>query len=130
METLNLGIEMPLGADFDLVIGIFGITGAVDLTGYQFLGEMKTSTDPDADVVAEFDFTISDQVLKKGQVLMSLSTDAQETVVTSISSSLYRQRLTTPFTFDVKMKDTSGTISRIIQGLIYASPDVTQEVFS
>lgn len=130
METLNLGIVLDQGADFSLVIGIFNESGPVDITGYDFLGEMRKSTSPTSQVVAEFDFTILDQTTNTGQVRWFLPESESADIVTSVSSALQPNRETTPFVFDVKMKDTSSTISRIIQGLVYVSPQATLESFS
>jgi hypothetical protein len=132
MKTLNLGIEMDAGTDFSLVIGISGDSGPIDLTGYSFLSEMRSTTDPTAPVVAEFDFTILDQATNQGQVKMSLplAEDSESEITTSIANPLVNCRLKTPFLFDVKMKDTAGNVSRPIQGIIYVCPEATQEVFS
>ena len=122
---------MNQGTDFSLVIGIFNVSGAVDITGYQFLGQMRQSTDPAVDSpIAEFVFSILNQTTNTGQVQWTLSEAAIDAVVTSIATSLEPNRLTTPFIFDIKMKDTSGNISRIIQGLIEVSPQATMEEFS
>lgn len=132
MTPLNLGIELDQGADFSLVIGIAGENGPVDLSGYSFKSEMRTSTDPDAEVVAEFQFQILDQVSKKGQVRWYLPEvdDDEEAIPTSVSYALEKARRTTPFVFDVKMKDTANIITRIIQGIVYVSPQATQEAFT
>lgn len=130
MKTRNLGIVLDQGSDFSLVIRISGDTGPIDITGYQFLSEMRQSTDPTSDVVANFSFTILDQVTNKGQVKWYLPEAGGEDVVTSIATPLTQLRQTTAFVFDVKMKDTAGTISRIIQGLMYVSPEATQELFT
>lgn len=133
MKTRNLGIVMDQGADFSLVIGIFGDLGAIDITGYAFKSQMRKTTEianPVADPVAEFSFEILDQVTNKGQVRWFLSkTDIAE-IVASVATPLVNQRLTTPFLFDVKMKDTAGSVSRPIQGIIYLSPEATEEAFS
>lgn len=130
MATLNLGIVLDQGADFSLVIGIFDESGPVNLTGYAFKSEMRTSTSPLAPVIAEFDFTILDQTTNKGQVRWYLPESQSEAIITSVSTALQPARLTTSFVFDVKMKDSANQISRIIQGLIFVSPQATQESFS
>lgn len=79
---------------------------------------------------AEFEFTILDQVTNKGQVKWFLPQDQVDTIVSSVSDDLRRQRLKTPYVFDVKMKDTSSGVSRILEGIVYVSPQATQEVFT
>lgn len=129
MKTLNLGIVLDQGSDFSLVIGISGRCGPIDITGYSFLGEMKSSTDPDAATVAEFQFKILDQGPMQGRVKWFMSAETTLGILTSVSNSLQTKRLATPFVYDIKMKDTAGTVSRIIQGIAYVSPEATQEVF-
>lgn len=129
MKTMNLGLQIDQGADFNVIIRVDDMAGAVDLTGYSFLGEMKYSTDPTSAVIAEFDFTIQNQYYQMGQVLMSVPAATIEEIITSTSGPLQKNRRVTPYVFDVKMQDTSGKISRIIQGIAYVSPQATQENF-
>lgn len=129
-KSLNIGIEMDQGADFNVVIGIFGDCAPIDITGYSFLGEMRSNTSQSSLIVAEFNFDILDQALYPGQVQMSLPAAITVELETSVTDPLQKMRLTTPFVFDVKMKDGEGTIGRIIQGIVYVSPQATQEVFS
>lgn len=247
MKTLNVGVVMDQGADFNLVIGVRGVSGPIDLTGYSFLGDMRLSTDPTSPVAggvaasgkitltanpapadtltingivitfvaatpvgnqvligstvtmtacnllqflklsvnpslvlatyvlmwpgdvtkpvinvtaaavgvagnaftlaavsasitvsaatllggiepARFIFTILDQALKKGQVKWFLPLAIVNTIAASVSNDLQTQRLKTPYVFDIKMKDTAGAVTRIIQGIVYLSPQSTQEV--
>lgn len=130
MKTRNLGIILDQGTDFNLVIGISGSNGPIDITGYEFLSEMKATTDPESPVVAEFEFTILNQTTNKGQLKWFLDEVTAAEILTSVATPLYSKRQTTPFVFDVKMKDTSDTIRRIIQGIIYVSPQATQEDFT
>ncbi len=246
MKALNVGLVMDQGADFNLVVQInntvAGVSAPIDITGYEFVGEMRLSTSPsvpiaggvkasgaitfttnpspgdtltingtvitfvaatpgadevligtsledtvislfalllastDANIVqagyaiistnlsivvtftvvglvgnaftlaissagntvsaatllggidpAEFVFTILDQVTNTGQVQMSLPQAQVDTIATSVSGDLNVARLKTPYIFDVKMKDTSGLKSRIMQGIVYVSPQATQE---
>lgn len=129
MKTLNLGIVLDQGADFSLVIGIFGDTDPIDITGYAFKSQMRVSTDPASTVVAEFAFEILNQTTNKGQVRWYLPEAQSLAIVTSVANALENSRQTTPFIFDVKMKDVAGTISRIIQGIVQVSPQATQEEF-
>lgn len=130
MKTKNIGIVIDQGTPFSLVIGISDGSGPIDITGYQFLGQMRKSTDPTVtEAVAEFIFTILNQTTNKGQVQWSLDEESIEDIITSIATPLVLQRTTTPFIYDVKMKDTSGNINRIIQGIAQVSPQATQEPF-
>jgi hypothetical protein len=128
--TLNIGIEMDQGADFALTIGVYGEGGPLDLTGYSFLSEMKSSTNPATTAVATFQFTLLDQAAQKGKVQMTMSQATINAIVTSLAVPLTQKRLTTPFLFDVKMKDTLGKSKRIIKGLIFISPQATERDFT
>lgn len=131
IPTLNLGIEIDQDADFNAIIGISSQSGAVDLTDYEFLGDIAADTNPNTPPSASFIFTVLNQVTNKGQVKMSLPALANNVgeITTSIATPLVPKRQTTRFVFDVKMKDTLGTITRIIQGVVYLSPEATQEDF-
>lgn len=130
MKTRNLGIILDQGADFDVIIGIFGDSGAIDISGYDFLSEIKKDTVPDSETIAEFEFEILNQTTNKGQVRWFLTEAASAEIITSVATPLTQQRETTPFIYDVKMKDTSDKVSRIIQGIVYVSPQATQEAFT
>lgn len=131
MKTRNLGINIDQNTDFVMILMFHGDDGPIDVTGYQFKSEMRATTDPNSPVVATFQFTILDQLNSKGQVkwfLPAASNDLAH-VKTSVATPLIQLRQTTPFVYDIKMKDTAGTITRIIQGIAYVSPEATQEVF-
>lgn len=134
MQTRNIGIVLNQGSSFNLIISICG-PGQVptNLTGYSFLGQIRQSSDPAVMTpVAEFVFTILDQTepATLGQVDWSLSLEAIDAIVTSIANPLVNNRLTTPFIYDVKMLDTLGNASRIIQGIAEVSPQATLESFT
>jgi hypothetical protein len=134
MNTLQLGIVLNQNTDFSLVILIKDQDGPIDITGYQFKGQMRASTDPSSPVVAEFVFTIQDQTMEAtlGQVLWSLpaADSAEGDITTSFATPLVFPRQKTPFIFDVKMMDTTSKITRIVEGVVYVSPEATQESFS
>lgn len=134
MQTRNIGIVLNQGSSFSLTISIFG-PGQVptNLTGYSFLGQIRQSTDPTViNPVAEFVFTILDQSVEDniGKVQWELGLTAIDAIITSVASPLVINRLTTPFLYDVKMLDTLGNVSRIIQGIAEVSPQATQEAFT
>ena len=129
MGTRNLGILLNQGDDFNTVIQISGVSGPINISGYTFKGEMRASTALDSPVVAEFVFDILNQTSNEGQVGWSLPNSITSAIVTSISEPLQPMRQTTQFVFDVKMEDTIGNVTRIIQGIMYVSPQVTMEGF-
>lgn len=107
------------------VVGVAGnaFTLAISSVGNTVSGATLTGgLDP-----AEFAFTILDQVTNTGQVKMSLPQVQVDTISASVSGGLNVKRLLTPYVYDVKMKDTSAKQSRILEGLVYVSPQATQE---
>ena len=134
MQTKKLGIEINQNTDFYLVIQLNGQDGPLDLTGYQLLGQVRDNTGPTSQLIAEFVFTILDQTMPEtlGQVAWSLpvANDGESEITTSTAFALVKKRQQTPFVYDVKMKDTSGKVSRIVEGLVYVSPEATQEAFT
>lgn len=104
-----------VGNAFTLVVTSASIT----VSGATLLGGINA---------ASFIFTILDQVANKGKVQMSLPSTIIATIAASVSNDLQTMRLKTPFVFDVKMKDTINTVSRIVEGIIYLSPQATQGV--
>lgn len=128
-QTRQLGVEFGQGEDFVCILTISDANGPIDLTGYHFLGEMKPDTDPATLVAAEFVFAILNQTTNKGQVKWSLPASVTAAIPVSVAGAETKKRLTTPYAFDVKMKDVAGTISRIVEGVVYVSPEVTLEAF-
>jgi hypothetical protein len=117
---------MEQGDDFAIVLRLSDSAGPMNIEDYEFFGEMKSTTG-EAMPVAEFTFAILDQVALKGQVKMSLASGDTEALIASIANAETKSRLTTPYLFDVKMKDTHDVITRILEGVVYLSPQVTQE---
>lgn len=134
MKTLNIGIIIEQGTDFSLVIGVYQPSALgplpVDLTGYQFRGQVKENSNADSEVIAEFDFAVSNQTTNRGQVVMSLTNEITSMIPTTVISGEQPNRLRTPYVFDVKMLDTSSKITRPLQGVIEMSPEVTAEEFT
>jgi hypothetical protein len=130
MVPLNLGIEIDQGSDFNVIIGVTGDCGPLDLTGYLFRGQLSISTDQTITPSASFVFTVLNQSTNMGQVQCSLSASVTSELTASVSNNLQTQRLDTPYVFDIEMKDTNNLITRIIEGIVYVSPQATQEAFS
>lgn len=124
MKTLNVNVWLNQGADFSVIIRIL-CDPPPDLTGYQFKSQIRLSSG--SDVVAEFDFELRDQVLYPGEVYWKLSAADSEAIAAFIIGPNPPCRPTTPYVFDIKMIDTTGDITRILQGIVNVSPDVTRE---
>lgn len=127
--TLRLGIELNEGDDFNVTVTVKDTGGSpVDLTGYTFWGDMKRDTNPDTVVAAQFNFSILNQVDNKGQVLWNLTNVETSALEVSTSTGLQKRRLTTPYVFDVMMEDPTGIVTRLIEGIMYVSPNVSGAV--
>ena len=123
-KTLNLTITIFQEADFNAIIQVNGDSGPLNITGYTFLGKIKSNTQ-DINPVALFDFTILDQTANTGQVKWQLSsTDANGIPVSNVNCE-ESIRPGTPYLYDIIMTDSLGTKTRIIQGTAFVSPSVT-----
>ena len=125
--TLKVAAKMNQGDDFIATLTLKGPSGPLNLTGYTFFGEMKLDTAAASTVLAEFTFIVLSQATNLGQVQWILPSSVTAALLTSASTPEQPNRLTTPYVFDVKMKDPSGNTSRIMEGIAYVSPQVTQE---
>lgn len=125
MKTLNVDIIMNQGDDFSRIIAVPLDSGFLDLTGYSFSGQMRLSNTAPNPPIATFQFTVLNQLTNKGQVQWSLSRTVTATIPTSVALATEEARPVTPYVYDVKMTDTLGKVTRIIQGLIKVSPQVT-----
>ena len=124
-NTRRLGISMNQGDDFELILLISDDSGPINLTGYEFFGDMKLNTDPLTPIAATFSFSILNQTTNTGQVQWTLDNEDTAALIASTSDAERKNQLTTPYVFDVKMQDTDSIVSRIVQGIIYLSPQVT-----
>ena len=124
--TLRLGIEMNWGDDLNLLVTIKDTSGnPVNLTGYTFWGDMKRDTNPDTEIEASFDFSIMNQTENPGQVQWSLPNQITREIEVSTATAQRKRRLTTPYVFDVMMESAAGQVVRLIEGIIYVSPNVS-----
>lgn len=124
MKTLNVNVLLNQGATFSVIIRIL-CDPPPDLTDYEFKGQIRSMSD--ATVVADFVFEIRDQTQFPGEVYWKLSAAATEEIATSVIGPNPPCRLTTPYVFDIKMTDSAGDITRILQGIVSVSPEVTYE---
>lgn len=120
---------MNQGSDFNVTLIIFSDAGPIDITNYNFLGQIRSTTDPAAVVIGNFSFAIQNQETNTGQVQMSLSSTENEMITTSVATSLIQNRTKTPCMYDVNMEDSLGNVVRILQGRVFLSPEVTMENF-
>jgi hypothetical protein len=92
-------------------------TNPTDVTGYTFRGQVRRSySDPTA--LITFSFTIQDQVTKTGEVLWKLA-DGVTTAIDLGGKVLEA-------VYDVEMVDTASNVTRIAEGKVKITPEVTK----
>jgi hypothetical protein len=123
-------INLYQGADFNLLLTIVDSMGnGINLTGYAFLSQLRATTDPTVtSPIANFSFTQLDQSSFPGQVQWTMPLATIATIPTSIST--VRGWSPTPYIYDVKMKDATGNVVRLVQGTANVFGQVTQVPFT
>jgi hypothetical protein len=99
------------GTDFSKTLTLDGDDGAtVNIAGYVFTSQMRTSYYT-ANATANISVTVADAA--NGVVLMHMSAANTSNVVAG------------RYVYDIKMVDSSNTISRILNGIITVTPEAT-----
>jgi len=111
----KLDLEVKQGETFFRLLNIKDEFGApIDLTGFTFFGQIRTS--PLAALFLDFSFNVLDQVNKKGMVEMTIPSNASVKKKISVKSNLV---------YDVEM-NTGSEVRRILQGAIIFDPEITK----
>ena len=104
-------ITIDQGTDFESTLDLIGDDGTpIDLTGYQFSGQIKKSY-YSSTVSANITITVPDAA--NGVTYLKIT--AANTA--NIPAGRY--------VYDVKMVDTSNTVTRIVEGIVTITPQVT-----
>ena len=106
---LNLTIEQ--GATFARTITVKVDEQPFNISGYSFRGQIRKKWH-DAEYEQAFTFSVADAQL--GKVNMSLSDE--ETMLLQPVDSVY----------DVEMVSNDGTVTRLLDGIVFVSPNVTR----
>ena len=108
--AIKANLFVDQGATFATKLVLNDADGVpVDLTGYTASGQIrKHYTSSNAT-----NFTVS-LTASTGSVVLSLSANATANLISG------------RYVYDVEMVDTSGNISRIIEGIVTVSPNVTR----
>jgi hypothetical protein len=105
-------LTIDQGADFETTFDLIADDGTpIDITGYEFYGQVRKSyysTNPTANIL----ITILNA--PRGNTLISI--DAANTA--NIISGRY--------VYDIKLKDTSNVTSRVVEGIITVTPQVSR----
>jgi hypothetical protein len=111
-------IEIKQGETFSNIIRVKETATTMrDITGYTFRGQARR-TIADPVILFSFTFTIQDQLTNTGEVLWSLA-DSVTTAIDLAGKDL------TAF-YDIEMVDTALNVTRIIEGKIKITPEVTR----
>lgn len=119
----NYEISVKQGEDFYLILEIQNSDKTpINLTGHTFRGQIRrTASDPN--IVANFTFTLLDQVTNTGRVEVYLS--ATTTSAIDLNDSLKPQRTLTIMSYDIESVY-SGRVTRWLEGTVVFSPEVTR----
>lgn len=105
-------LTIDQGADFETTFDLVGDDGQpIDITGFQFSGQIRKSyysTNPTANLV----ITIVSAV--NGNTIIRLSAANTSNIISG------------RYVYDIKMKDTSNVISRVVEGIVTVTPQVTK----
>jgi hypothetical protein len=113
----NLNLTIDQGADFQRVLTIKDSNGdAIDLTGYTFRGQARTAYGAAA-IGFSFVFVIRNQTTNKGEV--------DWTLPNSTFSSTTLTKVTT-YVYDVEMVSAGGIVTRLVEGSVAITPEVTK----
>ena len=122
MNKYNITILQ--GATFSLGITIKDSTGmAIDLTGHVFRGQVRRTVSS-SEIETSFSFVIQNQITNKGKVTCLIS--ATDTAAITVTPSTGADRKITKMCYDIESEDTSGTVTRWLEGVAEISPEATR----
>jgi hypothetical protein len=105
-------LTIDQGASFELTFDLVGDDGyPINITGYVFSGQIRKtyySTNPTANIIV----TILNPVA--GNTLLSISSSNTANIVAG------------RYVYDIKMKDTVNVTSRVVEGIVTVTPQVTR----
>jgi hypothetical protein len=113
-QTLDIKIDQ--GSDYVRVLTLKVNNVLLDLTGYTFRGQIRKSFGAQS-TIAEFDFTVRDQVTDTGKVDWTLPNSA--TIGLPIKTD-------TDYLYDVEMENADGIVTRLFQGTVTIRPEITR----
>jgi hypothetical protein len=105
-------LTIDQGTDFETSLDLIADDGTpIDITGYQFYSQIKKSY-YSSNVAANLVVIVTDAI--NGNTLISI--DAAN------SANIFPGR----YVYDVKMIDSTNTVSRVVEGIVTITPQVTQ----
>jgi hypothetical protein len=120
-NTYDMSIKQ--GEDFYLILEIQNADKTpIDLTGHVFRGQIRrTASDPS--IVAQFEFTLLDQVTDTGRVQVYLSSATSSAI--DLTDSMKAQRTLTVMAYDIESV-IGSRVTRWVEGTVIFSPEVTR----
>jgi hypothetical protein len=120
-NTYDMSIKQ--GEDFYLILEIQNADKTpIDLTGHLFRGQIRrTASDPN--IVAQFEFTLLDQITNTGRVQVYLSSSISSAI--DLTDSMKAQRTLTVMAYDIESVINSR-VTRWVEGTVIFSPEVTK----
>ena len=107
--TYNFTIEQ--GTTFNRVLTLQENGSAMNLTGYSVASQMR-STHDSSSIIATFTGTVSNA--SSGQITLSLTNSQTSAIEEAI------------YVYDVEITSGTGTVTRILEGNITVTPEVTR----
>ena len=105
-------LTIDQGTDFETTFDLIGDDGEpIDITGYTFSGQIRKSyysTNP----TANLSITIVSAV--NGNTIIRLNAANTSNIISG------------RYVYDIKMKDTSNLVSRVVEGIVTVTPQVTK----
>lgn len=95
----------------------------INLTGMTFAGKIRKNISDVAEILS-FTCTILNQSTNPGEMTITLT--AIETAGIVLKKQTVQQRVTEPFCYDLELTYPSGTVERILEGVVNISPEVTR----
>jgi hypothetical protein len=92
-------------------------TTTTDVTGYTFRGQARRKI-ADPEILFSFSFVIQDQLTNEGEVLWLLAD--------SITTGIALDGKVLECFYDIEMVDTASNVTRIVEGKIKITPEVTR----
>ena len=124
MAAGNFDLEIEQGATYYRILVIKDKNhNPQDISGCVFRGQIRRDAD-DTKVLAEFSFNILNQTEHKGMVEMLL-TEAQTRALPAARQNRARKRVR-QLCYDIEFVDISGAVNRVIEGVVFLSPEVTR----
>jgi hypothetical protein len=105
-------LTIDQGADFETTFDLIGDDGEpINITGFQFSGQIRKSyysTNPTANL------SISIVSAVNGNTIIRLNASNTANIISG------------RYVYDIKMKDTSNLVSRVVEGIVTVTPQVTK----